>query len=48
MEELKITKKDITDLETFANDIPTKYGLPLLNWCKIVKDKNDSTGKSKK
>ena len=29
---IHLTEENLKELETFINDIPTKYGLPLLNF----------------
>ncbi len=43
-----LTEQDTNDLENFANEIPTKYGLPILSWLNGIKERNDTKGKGKK
>lgn len=47
--EIKLTQQDTKELTDFANEIPTKYGLPILNWVSKLQEKNkESERKSKK
>ena len=46
--EMILTEQDTNDLENFANEIPTKYGLPILSWLNGIKERNDTKGKGKK
>jgi|TARA_R100000388_G_C7188726_1_gene132418 uncharacterized FlaG/YvyC family protein len=46
--EIKITEKDTNDLIEYANEIPTKYGLPILTWLNNLKNGKDSTRKKDK
>lgn len=39
MEELIISKTDLVSLEQWINEIPTKYGMPLLTFLTSAKQK---------
>lgn len=44
---ITLTQKDVEDLIQFANNLPTKYGLPLLQFIESKKPK-EQEGKSNK
>jgi hypothetical protein len=44
---ITLTQQEVTDLKNFANDIPTKYGLTILQFL-IKKEKEEEEKKSKK
>ena len=44
---ITLTEQEVQDLKNFANDIPTKYGLTILQFL-IKKEKEEEEKKSKK
>lgn len=43
---ITLTQQEVTDLKNFANDIPTKYGLTILQF--LIKKENESKKQEEK